>query len=309
MDRELWTVVMASIHSASRAVIDCGRRPTWPNWLIVAMELWRVWHGRTLSWACDRTHYGDLFRPRKRTSDGRCLPSISQFSRRVKCEAVQWILQRVDNELSGRCINTGAVRFVDGKALAVSPVSKDPDATSGHVAGGWAKGYKLHAFVGADRRIQVWSVVPLNTSELTVAAEMLPYLRPAAAGVGLTLGDSYYDAAPLHKAVDAATGDRLLTPLKSQQRVGPDGRHPETLRRMGPLRREALELWEEFPALAKSVLKQRNNIEGVFSVLTVACNLALPACVRRLERVRRWVGVKIILYHARLHVQERDVAA
>ena len=63
MDRELWAIVMASIHCASRAVIDVGRRPTWPHWLIVAMELWRVWHGRTLSWACDRSHYGDLLPP------------------------------------------------------------------------------------------------------------------------------------------------------------------------------------------------------------------------------------------------------
>jgi hypothetical protein len=78
---------------------------------------------------------------------------------------------------------------------------------------------------------------------------------------------------------------------------------------MGPQRREAVRVWDEHPELAQYVLKMRNNAEGTFSVLTVACGLHLPACVRRLERVRRWVGCKIILYHARLLAQERVEAA
>jgi hypothetical protein len=321
MDREIWAIVMASIHQASRAVTDhemVHRDPTWPNWLIVAMDLWRTWHGQSLSWACDVAHYGDLFRPRRRTPDGRRLPSISQFSRRVKADAVRAILQRVDDELSGRGINTSAVRLVDGKPVTVSPVSKDPDAAKGHVTGGFAKGYKLHAFVDDRRRITVWSVMPLNADEKPVAAAMVPHLVPAppvplggglAAGCGLTLADSNYDAAPLHKALARLTGDRLLAYPKGQHQVGPGGHHPVTLRQMGPERREALDVWRDHPDLAAFVHKQRNNIEGVFSVLAVALGLStLPACVRRLDRVRRWVGEKIILYHARLLAQERAAA-
>ena len=103
MDREVRAIVMASVHRASRAVIDdeMGRRPTWPNWPVVAMDLWRTWHGQSLSWACDVGHYNGLFRPRRRTPDGRRLPSVSQFSRRVKSDAVRAILRRVDDELSG----------------------------------------------------------------------------------------------------------------------------------------------------------------------------------------------------------------
>ncbi|HEV2292428.1 MAG TPA: hypothetical protein VGR35_01150, partial [Tepidisphaeraceae bacterium] len=55
------------------------------------------------------------------------------------------------------------------------------------------------------------------------------------------------------------------------------------------------------------VHKARQEIERVFGVLTcTAGGLAnLPAWVRGLSRVRRWVGVKIILYNARLEVRER----
>lgn len=307
MDREIWTIIMTTIREATRAVNPSWYRdPVWPDWLIVAMDVWRTWHGQSLSWACDRRHYNSLFRPRKRTPDGQCLPSISQFSRRVKSPTVIAILQRVHDKLSGRGVRVTPVRYVDGKPLLVSSVSKDPDATTGHITGGFAKGYKLHAFVDADRRIQVWSVMPLNVAEQSVAMHMLPALTPATGG--LTMADSNYDSAPLHKAMAATTGDRLLTPLKAQQRVKPQGHHPVTLRQMGPQRREAVRVWKDHPELADYVLKDRNNIEGVFSVLTMACGLSLPPHVRRLDRVQRWVGIKIILYHARLQAQERAAA-
>jgi hypothetical protein len=227
---------------------------------------------------------------------------------------VQAILRRVDDALSGRGIkvNAGMLRYVDGKPLTVSPVSKDPDAARGHVSGGFAKGYKLHAFITEDRRIEVWSVMPLNVAEQSVAMAMLPYLTPAQAGRivgGLSLGDSNYDSAPLHKGLWSLCGDRLLTPLKAQHRVGEGGHHPVTLRQMGQQRREAVEVWREHPDLARYVLKKRNNAESVFSAMTLACGLSLPGFVRRLERVRRWVGAKIILYHARLLAQQNAAAA
>ena len=104
------------------------------------------------------------------------------------------------------------------------------------------------------------------------------------------MGDSNFDSAPLHKMLDGSDR-RLLTPLKSQQRVKNGQHHPVTLRQMGPRRREAIEVHKQHPDLVNYVLKQRNNVEGVFSVLTVALNVSRPpAHVRRLERVRRWTG-------------------
>jgi hypothetical protein len=141
---------------------------------------------------------------------------------------------------------------------------------------------------------------------------MCPYLPPAPPHA-LAMGDSNYDSAPLHKALAAAAaagrlgddGWRLLTPLKAQQRVKAGQHHPVTLRQMGPARREAVAVDRACPAIKRFVLKQRNNVEGVFSVMVTVGQLgALPAFVRRLDRVRRWTGAKIILYHARLLAQE-----
>ena len=54
-------------------------------------------------------------------------------------------------------------------------------------------------------------------------------------------------------------------------------------------------------------LRWRQQVERVFAVLSCTGGglAALPAWVRGLERVRRWVGTKIILYNARLTVRQR----
>lgn len=313
MDREIWAAVMSAVRVASKRARGAGGRRRgrgrpveFPDWLVVAMYLWAVWHDRCLTWACDRDHYGPLFRPRK-------LPSASWFTRRVRTEVCQAILQDVHEQLRA-CGVAGEVGYFDGKPLTVSPVSRDPDARRGHAARGFARGYKLHAYVNEHRRIVIWSVMPLNTDEKDVARELVGLLPPDPLGRTLDMADSNYDAAPLHKAM-AAKGRRLLAVPKGQHQVGdnpdtPTGHHPVTLRQMGAARREAVELWQNHPELCEHVMHARNNVEGTFSVLTVACGLGhLPAFARRLERVRRFVGAKIILYHARLLAQERADAA
>ena len=311
MDRKIWAEVTAAVDRALRAVPRHGRRPVYADRLIVLMLLWAVWHDRCLSWACDRAHYGRLFRPR-------ALPGISRFGRRVKGERVQAVLQRVHDDLAvrGTACPFDLLSYIDGEAVLVSPVSKDPDAGRGRVSGGFAKGYKLHAHVNEQRRVVVWCVTPLNTDEKRVAAELLGHVPPgrggadAPAGVAreapLTLGDRNYDSANLHRAF-ADRGRHLLTPLRGEQFVGPGGRAPRTLAEMGPARRAVVATWEACPALARYVMKGRNNAEGTFSVLSLACGLdRLPGFVRRLPRVTRWAGCKLILYHARLLAQEAE---
>jgi hypothetical protein len=308
MDREIWAIVMDAVRRAAGRVQTTrrsGRKLTFPHWLIVAMYLWAVWHNQCLSWACDREHYGKMFRPRK-------LPSISQFARRVRSRACQAILLEVHEQLR-QCGIASEVGYFDGKPMNVSPVSKDPDAAKGHVTGGFAKGYKLHAYVNEHRRIVIWSVMPLNTDEKVVARELIERLPPDPLGRTLDLADANFDAAPLHKLAEAK-GHRLLTYLRGQDQVGDHpqtltGHHPVTLRQMGAARREALAAWHNHPDLCRYLLKARNNIEGVFSVLVVVGGLsALPAFARRLPRVTRFVGAKIILYHARLLAQDRAAA-
>ena len=304
LDRKIWTTVMAAVRRAARGVKRVGRRCVYADWLVAAMYLWCVWHDRPLCWACDRSHYNTLFRPRK-------LPSVSQFTRRVKTDSVQRILQRVHDDLAAASLAT-PLSYLDGKPLPVGGASKDRDAARGYAIGGFAKGYKLHAWVSEDGRIPLWAVTPLNAAEQSVAAELLCPNLPRAWGTqampanAVVAADSNYDSAPLHKAM-APCGACLLTPLRNQGRVKDGGHHPVTLRQMGPERRELVEVWREHPHLARFVLKERTAIERVFSALT-SCGGGLgplPAWVRTLPRVRPWVGAKIILYHARLRVRKR----
>jgi hypothetical protein len=295
MDREIWTNVMDAVDRAIQKLKLPGRKPKYSHRLIAGMYFWSVWHDRCLSWACSRLHYGDLFRPRT-------LPSISRFTRRVKEAIHQKILQLVHDDLASTGV-ASPVGYLDGKPLTVSAVSKDPDARSGHITGGYAKGYKLHAFVTEQRRIRVWSVTALPVAEQSVALMLCPHL-PAAPPEALVMADSNYDSAPLHKMLGAG-GRCLLTPLKAQQRVKDGKHHPVTLRQMGPERREAIAVDKACPDLKRMLLKQRNIIEGVFSEMALVGLLgALPGFVRRLDRVRRWTGAKIILYHARLLAKE-----
>jgi hypothetical protein len=293
MDREIWNRIVRSVKAAARRVKPSVRCPRFGDRLIVTMYLWAVWHDRPQCWACDKSHYGALFRPRK-------LPSVSQFNRRIKTDSCQQILQRVHNHQAD-LDRPVAVNYIDGKPLLVSPVSKDRDARAGHVTGGFARGYKLHAWATEDGRLPIWCVTALNVGESPVARLLCEHLPPQL-DEALALADGNYDAADLHKSVQRR-GPRLLVPLRGA------AEHPVTLRQMGAARRQAIQVSRQHPDLLRFVLHQRTDIERIFSALSCwGGGLGpLPAWVRTLPRVRRWVGAKIILYHARL--QARKLAA
>jgi hypothetical protein len=298
MDREPWRIVLAAVRRAAGQVNKTHppkRRPQFSDRLIVAMYLWAVAHDRPQSWACDRLHYSHVFRPRKR------LPSVSQFNRRMNCAHTRLILSLVHEDLGGD-VDATALSYLDGKPLAVGVASKDPEAARGHVMGGWAKGYKLHAWMSEDRRIPLWCVAPLNRGEVPVARVLVEQIHEPLSPRSLTLADSNYDTYDLHKELSAC-GGRLLTPLRQDPKTGQ--RHPVSLRQMGPARRELIEVKHKQPHLVRLVYRQRINAEGILGNL---CGYGgglttLPPWVRRLYRVRRWVGGKIILYHARLRVR------
>jgi Transposase DDE domain len=285
---QCWRIVYQAIGRATRTVRP-DRRQTYSDRLIVAMYFWAVLHDRAMRWACDRINYHGLFRPRH-------LPSVSQFHRRVKSPRVQQILQQVHDELAGVDAPT-ATLVVDGKSLPINPVSRDPDARWGHTFGRQqlGVGYKLHAYVTEDQRILCWCVRPLNEYEATIATLMLDHLPPAT-GRTLILGDANYDTHDFYKAV-SQRGAKLLTGLRREP-----AKHPVTLRQMGKDRREALRLHEQNKPLVRMAMRNRPVVERTFANATnYGGGLGpLPAFVRRLPRVRRWVGAKIAIYHARL---------
>jgi hypothetical protein len=283
MDSQVWRTVYRAVVAANRRVPRIGRRPEYSDTLIVAMFLWSVWHDRPLCWASDRSHYHSLFRPRR-------LPSNSQFCKRLRMIRVQQILQDIHERLAGTEMSA-ELTMLDGRILRVGSHSKDPDARKGRVAGGFGRGYRLHAWGTNDQRIPLWSVMPLNVDERAVAMTLIDY----APSSPLVLADANYDSGPLYDGL-ARQGISLLTPMRSKNPGGGHNRPPS------PARLAAARAWD---GIAGYVYRERTEIERQFGhqVWTAGGLGPLPGWVRRLTRVRMWVGGKLILQHARLLVR------
>jgi hypothetical protein len=236
-----------------------------------------------MCWACHRRNYTTVFRPR-------VLPSVSQFSRRLKTERIEKMIQAVNERLS-QTHSFPMLSFFDGKALAVSKHSRDKDAQKGYADGSFRKGYKLHAWATRDGRIPRFRVLPMNCGEPNTARELTDLIPNGS----LVLADANYDSGKLYQAVDDRNS-QLLTPLKGM------AQSVCQLRRMPEARKRAMKLWQHFGKQCKELLKLRYEIERIFSA--VSCFGGglnpLPAWVRRLPRVQRWVSAKLIFYHARL---------
>lgn len=311
MDRELWKSILIAVRSSARKVGWNGgrRRPVYPNWLIVAMYLWSVWHGRPLCWACDRGSYSSVFRPRR-------LPSVSQFARRIRSEDCQAILQLVQERFAIDPYRVIDRLIIDGKPLLVSPVSGDREAKRGRISGGFGKGYKLHAVIDSACRIISWSVMALNVDEKMVARVLLPEVvqRVRLSGDAIVQADSHYDSAPLHADTIEPLGLCLISPLAGQSQT--DGKNrPRKLKRMPRSRRVLIRAWKRCPGMLEYAMSWRDDVERVFGTLTCSTGAAgvssLPPWVRGLERVRRYVGGKIIFYNAMQHrrLQQKAIAA
>jgi hypothetical protein len=283
MDTKIWKLICRAIRSADRSVSRVGRRPKYTDQQIIKMYLWSVAHDRPLCWACERSHYGTMYRPKQ-------LPSVSQFCRRVKTQRIQQMLVAVSNYFV-RCQIPAGVAFLDGKPLVVSEYSKDPDAKIGYADGRMRRGYKLHGFITQDGWIAGFQTHSLNVGEPNTARSLLDMTTPGT----LVLADGNYDSGPLYQAI-ADRRSVLLTRLRSSKRS------EKQLKQVCPSRLAAITLWQDCAEVCEQIMKTRDEVERIFGALTsFGGGLApLPAWVRRLTRVRRWVTAKIIIYHARL---------
>lgn len=281
-----WRVVYQTIRKVNRQLPRPHRRPEYSDVLIVAMYLWAVAHDRPQGWACRRDSYGSVFRPRR-------LPSQSRFSRRLRDARCHHILQGVYNALAQTDRPT-PVTFLDARPLIVGSCSKDRSARAGRVYGGFARGYKLHQLVAEDHRVLCWSVTPLNESEAVEALQLVE----ATTGVGeCVLADGLYDDGRLYENVEAR-GGLLIAGLRPSRLV-----RPPRAGRNSPARLRAVKLWQDH--IARFIYRDRWKVELAFAHQSgYGGGLApLPAWVRSLPRVRRWVGAKLILHHAHLRIR------
>jgi hypothetical protein len=275
MERELWKALYALAVELDKP---------WGHWRystaeVLAVYFWAAVHDRPTHWATDPHHWSEDLRPS-------WLPSQSTMSRRLRRPSAVELMTAVEQQLVallglGRCL----VHIIDGKALGISAVSKDPDAGYGRGAGAWQKGYKFHAIWGGGPMPVAWTLAPINASEKTVARGLIESLP----GGGYLVADSQYDVGYLYDLA-AQEGFQLVakkTPSRGKGRLG----H----RLQSSARLRSIELMAT--SFGRALYRQRNAIECRFGTMTCTGGglSPLPAWVRRFHRVRHWIQAKLIL--------------
>lgn len=280
MDDELFALVY---RLACQLAPRRGKRQQFSDGVILSVYLWSVIRHKPMSWACLPTHA-----PRQLAD--RPLPSCATLSRRLRTDAARRLLDRIETQLT-QLTDAALIGcwIVDAKPLPVSPYSKDRQAKRGWCYDGHARGYKLFALCDTRGRIVGWRVHAMNAAEPTVARTLIQHLdRP-----GYLLGDSVYDSTPLHQAT-AQRRVQLIAPRKDPAgNIGRRARHPSRL--------HAINLLETFcNGFGPTLYARRTVIERAFARMAAsAVGLDhLPGWVRSLDRVRRWVQAKLILYAA-----------
>lgn len=290
MERELWQI----LYHVARQLDN-----PWGEWRystadVLAAYFWAVANDRPTGWAVDPKHWPDDLRPA-------ALPPQSTLSRRLRRPRAVELMTAVEEHLLALIATSSClVQIIDGKALAVSGVSKDPDAGYGRGAGGYQKGYKFHAVWAAGLMPIAWGLAPMNVSEKTMARHLIPTLS----GSGYLLADSQYDANPLYDL--AAESGYQLVAKKTKDR----GRGGLGHRRQSAGRLRSIELLAS--VFGGALWNQRNAIERYFGAwVSFGGGLgSLPAWVRRFSRVRNWVQTKILLAGARsLLLREKHMLA
>jgi len=153
----------------------------------------------------------------------------------------------------------------------------------------------MHALGDCLGRIRAFRVKPMNEAEQPVAREELAsYVTEGC----VVLADGGYDSKSLYAAL-AERGAFFFAPLKKNAPPG------TVAASTSPARRAAMEVWRDSPELAERVYAMRTHIERIFAALTCAAGGLgpLPAWVRGLGRVTRWVTAKVSLYNARVLVR------
>jgi hypothetical protein len=290
MERELWQ----SLYLLTRSV---DKR--WGSWKystgeIVVVYFWAVVHDRPTSWAANPAEWPDDLRPDP-------LPPQCTLSRRLKQADAVELMTVVEQRLIA-LIGLGRhwIHVIDGKTLAVSPISQDPDAGCGRGAGAWQLGYKVHAVWNGGPMFTTWALAALNVSEKTMARQLFRSLL----GGGYLLGDTQYDVGDLYDAAERA-GFQLVAKKTPGRGVNGLGH-----RRQRPGRLRSIELQKT--TFGAALYRQRNGIERQFGFLTsTAGSLGpLPAWVRRFHRVRHWVQAKLILSGLRwIKINKPDMLA
>ena len=292
MERELWRRMTGAL---KRLPPTRPRHAVYTDPQIIAVYLWSVLHDRPVCWACERRHW-------PMQAWRRSLPDQSTMSRRLADPRTQEILERLLDRLAP-VEREALVLRIDGKALPVAKHSQDRRATIGRGAGGFQKGYKLHAIYARTNRPIAYRITPMNVDERVVARQML-HEHQHRLGEGYLLADAHYESNPLYDQA-AKIGRVLVTPRRFSQAKGLGQSRIHSVHRIAMIQR-----MNDPSAFMRRLLHTRRFIETKYANLTnFGGGLThLPPWVRG-PRVEPYITAKIIIRLARDAVRATTLAA
>jgi hypothetical protein len=279
MEHQLWMAIVALLLPLDKT--PCPTHHDYQDHEIARIFFWAVVHDRPIAWACSRKNWPIHLRRRP-------LPSTSTMSRRLRSPSVVALLDELSRRVTAPT-QPGVFWMIDGKPLVIGGASGDSEGPCGRAANGMARGYKLHAILNSQGEIAACKVAPMNVDERVVAERLIAQ----AAIQGYLVADANYDSNPLHAICDALGNLQLLTPRRFAKTAKGTGHRRQAVGRL-----RCLDLWSQpEPRYIDELLNDRRAIERNFGNLTNwGGGLGpLPAWVRTLRRVDRWVRAKLVL--------------
>jgi hypothetical protein len=275
MEGELWDGIyqtVATLTSGSRR-----KRQQFSDRVILWVYLWAVLHDRPVSWSCREDNWAG-------NCPGSQLPSAATMSRRLRSRAMAELMNEVEQQYRRR-FGQSLCKWMDALPLPIGNSSGDRQARYGRAGNGKAKGYKFYALYDPRGAVEAWRVCPMNVSEKKMARRMVRDVEFQ----GYLVGDGVYDDNALYEWT-ASKGIVLLVPKRKGKALGHQWQSRHRLRAIERLSQP----------FAQEMIRQRAGIDRFFG--SWACwSLGikhLPAWVRGIPRVRRWVQGKLILLYA-----------
>ncbi len=290
MEHELFAMVRQQLRKLGQR--RRSRKYTYTDACIVAVYAWAAINDRPTLWACQPRNWPRGLRR------GR-LPSQSIVSRRLRSPSVVRLLDLLEQRVFIRRRQPTLVLIADGKPLPIAAHSADRQSGYGRAAGGYAKGYKLHALVDLSGMLRCWCIAPMNIDERVIAGRMLRRIEHA----GYVLADTNYDSNKLF-SLASDRGCQLVTPRRGGSGRGL-GHRPQSKGRLHSMTM----LEGPNPEFGQDLFSLRRGIERYFGRLSSGAGglSCLPSWVRGYHRVHGWVQLKIIL--DQLRAERRSAAA
>ena len=306
MDGKLWTQLYREIRRVGKTFPDrrCIGRPR----VYGTDEVLAVWaFSALMGWPISVT--------RRRLASGasgwwlrrhwrwpRRIPSVATLTRRARAPDFAAVLRRLLRRLRRRLGQKPRARVVmDSTFLLTGPYSRDAESRWTCHGGKWFRGYALHAIVDSAGVLWAWHVTSANVQEMKVARRLI---RQVAATQQQTIrwviADSGYDSEPLHQLVRRRLAARLVAPLNLR------GAKTDRWRARQP-GRDACDRLLATPRGA-AMLAERSGIARWNRWFKGNSDVSmLPYHVRRLNRVRSWINLKLAVFFAHQYLSQQEL--